>query len=710
MAAGGLDFNDAPRQQEAFDHGDNDRDISDIKRKLEADALKALTHIWPRGRKVGDEFHVGSINGEAGHSLKISLKAGRVGVGADFAGNVVVGDLLDAWALGTRGARVGGVDFARMLEEVDQWLGSPFKTKPAPAAKAPDLGPPTGTWNYTDEHGKILTTVTRYDPPGQKKVFRQWDARRNAHNMPDSDRPLFNLTGIKSESTVVFVEGEKAASSLIALGIPATCSMGGTNTVFEKTSWGPLGGKTVIIWPDADEPGMAYAEKVRAVVDAQGGVAIVMQPPTGKADGWDAADAIAEGVDVKAVLRDIMPAPVQVAARAGRQIGIKAWSAQAFQGPAKPIEWCVENMLPRAKAGLLVAMGDAGKGILTMDLALKVAADKRPGAEPTCMGHRVVSTGSVVILAAEDDSDTVHRRLAALDPDGSRRASGRLYVVPLPNSGGPLPIVKTSSTQGPYTTPEWETLKAELRELPDLALIVLDPLASFVHADINADPAAGAYVTGQLASLATETGACLLLPHHMAKRDKPITSPEEARAAIRGSTAIVDGVRFAYALWHVEETEAKRICTAIGERWERNRVLRGAIVKSNDPADRAMLTFVRNMETGLLVDRSDSIRGNRSLQRSIMLDALEGAAVAAAAAGYPYAKTGTAGVWERRHELSADLAELPRDVLRGLVDELCNGKRLSVVRYQGAASPWLDAPDGVFAAGSVELQPGAYRP
>ena len=88
-------------------------------------------------------------------------------------------------------------------------------------------------------------------------------------------------------------------------------------------------------------------------------------------------------------------------------------------------------------------------------------------------------------------------------------------------------------------------------EIEDLALVVIDPMASFVHADVNSDPAAGAAFMGLLAQMATETGATVMVNHHMAKiRDKdPVTTPEEARNLIRGTSAIVDGVRSAFAVW-----------------------------------------------------------------------------------------------------------------------------------------------------------------
>jgi len=148
-----------------------------------------------------------------------------------------------------------------------------------------------------------------------------------------------------------------------------------------------------------------------------------------------------------------------------------------------------------------------------------------------------------------------------------------------------------------------------LLQIKDLKLIVFDPLASFVHADVNADPAAGAALMGLTAKMATETGATVLLCHHMAKikDNDPPSTPEEARNLIRGTSALVDGVRFAYAVWNVRHSEGEKRSDKIGVEYKRNMFFDGAVVKSNGPADREIRKFVRDMNTGLLVDRSDEL-------------------------------------------------------------------------------------------------------
>ena len=135
-------------------------------------------------------------------------------------------------------------------------------------------------------------------------------------------------------------------------------------------------------------------------------------------------------------------------------------------------------------------------------------------------------------------------------------------------------------------------------------------MASFVHADVNADPAAGAAFMGLLAQMATETGATVMVNHHMAKikDNEPVKTPEQARNLIRGTSAIVDGVRCAFSVWSVDESTGKQRCRDLNIEYTRNGVFDGAVVKSNGPANRDIRHFIRNPNTGLLEDRSADIR------------------------------------------------------------------------------------------------------
>src|SRR5690606_19137176 len=136
--------------------------------------------------------------------------------------------------------------------------------------------------------------------------------------------------------------------------------------------------------------------------------------------------------------------------------------------------------------------------------------------------------------------------------------------------------------------------------------------------------------------------------HHMRKGD--IEDAAGAREAIRGSTAIVDGLRFAYALWPLNDYRANKLCERLGRPWRPGCIVHGAVVKANGPADRQIRTYLRN-EYGLLQDATDAARAADPREEDL-LSALEQAIGAAAEDGRPYTKTGTSnGIYGRRSEL-----------------------------------------------------------
>jgi hypothetical protein len=60
-------------------------DAQDIKAALNERAEEFARWLFPAGRKNGNEWQVGSLNGEAGQSLKIIISGAKVGVFKDFA-------------------------------------------------------------------------------------------------------------------------------------------------------------------------------------------------------------------------------------------------------------------------------------------------------------------------------------------------------------------------------------------------------------------------------------------------------------------------------------------------------------------------------------------------------------------------------------------------------------------------------------------------
>ena len=294
-----LDFNDAPAELPPDPGVTRESLRTDLVARMDS----ILATLFPAGKKRKGKFLIGDVLGSPGESLEVVLDGEKAGLWTDRA----TGDGGDIFDLIAAYLSVDAhTDFPRVMQHAADLLGqAPAATSRKTKKKeAPldDLGPATAKWDYFDAAGHLIAIVYRYDPPGGKKEFRPWDVKRRKMAPPDP-RPLYNQPGMKDAAQVVLVEGEKCAQALINAGVTATTAMHGANAPVDKTDWKPLEGKAVLIWPDRDKPGWEYAANAaQAVLDAGARSCHILYPPQEAAEGWDAADAIAEGFDVASFL------------------------------------------------------------------------------------------------------------------------------------------------------------------------------------------------------------------------------------------------------------------------------------------------------------------------------------------------------------------------------------------------------------------------
>ena len=71
-------------------------DAKELSHILSDRAALVAQHLLPGGKKSGNEWKAGSINGEAGNSLSVRIRGDKSGVWKDFATGET-GDLLDLW-------------------------------------------------------------------------------------------------------------------------------------------------------------------------------------------------------------------------------------------------------------------------------------------------------------------------------------------------------------------------------------------------------------------------------------------------------------------------------------------------------------------------------------------------------------------------------------------------------------------------------------
>ena len=299
-----LDFNNAPDSSQTFPEKMN---AEAVKQALCNNLPHVLRHLFPNGKKNGNHYEVGDIWGNKGKSMKIALTGNDKGLWIDHATGDK-GDVLHLWALCHNQCIKS--QFHQVTQSAADWLGiAPLEAPVSlPKAEPVSLGHHSAKYDYYSADHKLIACVYRYDTETGKE-FRPFDVVSGKSKAPEP-RPLYNLPNIVRQSQIILCEGEKSADSLIKLGIPATTAMFGSKAPLDKTDWSPLKNKHVIIWPDNDVSGQEYAQKLQAFLPAQGIASIsILQIPEGKKEGWDAADAVLEGMDVKGYLAENITTP-----------------------------------------------------------------------------------------------------------------------------------------------------------------------------------------------------------------------------------------------------------------------------------------------------------------------------------------------------------------------------------------------------------------
>jgi hypothetical protein len=386
------------------------------------------------------------------------------------------------------------------------------------------------------------------------------------------------------------------------------------------------------------------------------------------------------------------------------------WNVKdVFAGEAPPQEWLISGTTPKGVAALLAAAGDTGKSYTALELCDRVSLGPVPGPERPILGGLVQTYGTAVFVTAEDAKGSVHRRLRALDPDGSRARQRRhpFYVVPLPDAGGPIALVVQDRGKL-VVTEQYLALREQLLKIPNLAVVVFDPLQVFVLADVNADPMVAAFVMALFNRLAAETGATVIALHHVRKDKEAPKTLQEARHLIRGTSALVDQARVAVVLWSPADADIRKTCKHLKVDYLPNAIVLGGVVKANDGASRKTWTLHRQ-PSGLLRDMSAEAASSKASTAELEKQLVE-AVGKAAKDGRPFTKTGINGLYQRRAELGEELAAVGKHRLEEVAQTLQQaGEIVAALASGGTTVKWLDVPDGPFAKGEGAFAPGARK-
>ena len=359
-----------------------------------------------------------------------------------------------------------------------------------------------GAFIYQDQSGNFqharprwenLTTGNKWLRPVSEK------SGKLALGLPEypNGKPLYNLPKIKDADTVYFVEGEKVAAYLSAVGIVATTCGGAQD--HDKADLSPLSGKAVYLWPDNDDAGKKHMEAVRSLLNGLGCTTHLIDidalglPLKGDAYDWLKAHHAAIfnkplAEVLKAAKDAVLGLPLVIQGEAENLIkpnietGVKPTAAIAkkpqiqinlVQGSSvkmRPVIWLIDQWLPMGKLTLLAGAGGTGKTTLALGIAAAITSG---GMFPN--SQRYLGTSNVLIWSSEDDpEDILTPRLAAMGAN-----LDRVFILKGAKEDD------KDRTFNPAT--DLESLKIALDRVGGVALILLDPVIGIVKG--NSDKA-----------------------------------------------------------------------------------------------------------------------------------------------------------------------------------------------------------------------------
>lgn len=209
------------------------------------------------------------------------------------------------------------------------------------------------TYEYQAGDGRLLYRVVRFRPKGFTQ--ERWEDGHFTPGLADVQRVLYHLPELREAQEVFLVEGEKDVERLRALGVTATCNVGGAGKW--RPEWSEsLRGKAVIIIPDGDGPGEKHARAIRAALDGVADSVRLAYPASGK----DVSDHLDAGYSLS-----------QLRSEPSADEAFEPLDWETYEAPET--EWLYHPYIPTR--GRVLVFGKAGslKSLWVMWIATRLA-------------------------------------------------------------------------------------------------------------------------------------------------------------------------------------------------------------------------------------------------------------------------------------------------------------------------------------------------
>lgn len=391
---------------------------------------------------------------------------------------------------------------------------------------------PVAEWDYRDASGALIFQVVRMEDGTTGKDGKPSKTYRQRR--PDESKPWgwnWSTKGIEmipyrlpelmeaiAEGTTVYVvEGEKAADRLLAEGVPATTNARGAGKWTASLNEYFRGARVVVL-PDIDPqsvnqktgkpifhdngdpalPGQDHAHAVAAQLEDIASDVRYLELPDLPLKG-DVVDWLDAGNDIDR-LYDLSDAAPKYQAQPFRS-AFRAVTWGAMDDPGPEHEWIVKNLLTRREVSMAAGPSGGGKSFVVLDLSLAISR----GID--WFGRKTMRGG--VIYQAGEGAMGIKKRIRAYRDHHSLTTKDDLPFVLLPSRID----LYGSDDHTDQMILEIEHWKKSF-SVP-LELIVIDTFSTATPGANENDGKDVSSVLERCARISQETGAAVLLVHHM---------------------------------------------------------------------------------------------------------------------------------------------------------------------------------------------------
>jgi putative DNA primase/helicase len=399
---------------------------------------------------------------------------------------------------------------------------------------------PEATYQYHDAGGHLVFEKQRF--PEKRFVLRRPVKGGWVYKLEDGAKPLYRLPEVLVANYVFICEGEKDAEKVRALNfsnrdknwfVAATSNFDGAGKWCDEYSV-YFAGKTVVIFPDNDEPGRKHAEHIAASVYRYTKCLKIVVLP-GLPEKGDVSDYL-ETHSADDLLEQIVAAPQWIPATS---VGPKLFvSVPKFAvSENEEINWIIEGVLERGANGAIVAEPKVGKSWLAVDMAICLAL----GVE--FLGFRVPRPVKVAYVSREDNPSLTAWRFrhlfAAKEPGNPSLLENNLWINTRQQS---KQLLLDNTEQFSELIDDLGGVKPEF--------LILDVLNTLHTKDEN-DNTEMRQVFAKLDEIQREIGCGVAIVHHYNK-----TGTGSMTQRMRGSSAIAGWCEFMIGI-EIADTERK---------------------------------------------------------------------------------------------------------------------------------------------------------